>query len=367
MTTLFTILLLLAFVGLVIGTISPAKLKKIIKKDWSRKKISTIFGGLIFLLFVMIGAVSPQNTNVIVNQVGDRSNNLPKVQIADSDSNKKLEVNNEESKLSTSSDEIIVSNEETLLNNIEETSLQEVEKKETDPTSNINSQTENKEVAVENNNNEQSYQVTRVVDGDTVKVNINGQEETLRLIGINTPETVDPRKPVECFGVEASNKAKELLTGKSVKLEADASQGERDYYGRLLMYVFLPDGTNFNKLMISDGYAYEYTYNKPYKYQSEFKQAQKLAQDNKRGLWADGVCVEEIEEEIDNQEETQDQAAEVGDGYKWYVSSYRTAHQYYCETDPVWKGLSGKYLQEYNSEAELLKVYPDYTLHEPCQ
>jgi len=134
------------------------------------------------------------------------------------------------------------------------------------------------------------FLVSSVVDGDTVKVNIGGTVETLRLIGIDTPETVDPRKPVQCFGVEASNKAKELLTGKSVRLEADSTQGERDIYGRLLRYVFLGDGRNFNKLMIEQGYAYEYTYNTPYKYQTEFKQAESYARTNKLGLWADDTC-----------------------------------------------------------------------------
>lgn len=134
------------------------------------------------------------------------------------------------------------------------------------------------------------YQVVKVIDGDTITVEKAGKTETLRLIGINTPETVDPRKSVECFGKEASAKAKELLSGKQVKLEADPTQGELDKYQRVLRYVFLLDGTNFNKLMIEQGYAYEYTYNTPYKYQIEFKQAQQAAETAKRGLWADGVC-----------------------------------------------------------------------------
>jgi micrococcal nuclease len=134
------------------------------------------------------------------------------------------------------------------------------------------------------------HKVIRVIDGDTAIIKINGKNKTVRLIGINTPETVDPRRPVECFGIEASNKAKEVLTGKSVRLEADDIVGERGKYGRLLFYVFLEDGTNFNKMMISEGYAYEYTYNLPYKCQGEFKQAEKDARENKRGLWADGVC-----------------------------------------------------------------------------
>jgi len=134
------------------------------------------------------------------------------------------------------------------------------------------------------------YIVNKAVDGDTIEININGAPETVRLSGINTPETVDPRKPVECFGIEASNKAKAVLTGQSVKLEADSAQGEWDKYGRLLRYVFLEDGTNFNKMMISEGYAYEYTYGASYKYQAEFKQAEKAAKETKKGLWATGAC-----------------------------------------------------------------------------
>ena len=136
---------------------------------------------------------------------------------------------------------------------------------------------------------QKAYDVVKVIDGDTVSVSIDGKVEVLRLIGIDTPETVDPRKPVECFGVEASNKAKSLLSGKKVSLEDDVPQGERDKYGRLLRYVFLEDGTNFNFLMIKEGYAHEYTYNLPYKYQSEFKKAQKEAMESKAGLWGD-VC-----------------------------------------------------------------------------
>lgn len=133
--------------------------------------------------------------------------------------------------------------------------------------------------------------VERVIDGDTVKIVLGSTTETVRLIGIDTPETVHPSKPVECFGKEASDKTKSLLEGTSVRIETDPSQGTRDKYGRLLAYLFLPDGTNVNQLLIAEGYAYEYTYNLPYKYQSQFKQAEKDAREQKRGLWADGVCV----------------------------------------------------------------------------
>ncbi|MEK7151838.1 MAG: thermonuclease family protein [Patescibacteria group bacterium] len=134
------------------------------------------------------------------------------------------------------------------------------------------------------------YLVTKVVDGDTIALRMNGITETIRLIGINTPETVDPRTAVLCFGTEASNKAKELLMGKQVRIEKDPSQGDRDKYGRLLAYVYREDGLFFNKYMIEKGYAYEYTYNIPYKYQSEFKAAQKSAEAKKYGLWGNGAC-----------------------------------------------------------------------------
>lgn len=134
------------------------------------------------------------------------------------------------------------------------------------------------------------YPVSSVVDGDTVKININGKIETFRLIGLDTPETVDPRKEVQCFGVEASNKAKELLSGKKVRIETDPSQGTYDKYNRSLGYIYLENGLFYNKYMILQGYAHEYTYLTPYKYQTEFKLAQKEAQTNKLGFWATSTC-----------------------------------------------------------------------------
>jgi len=138
------------------------------------------------------------------------------------------------------------------------------------------------------------HTVIKVIDGDTIAVEIDGKTETLRLIGIDTPETVHPNKPVQCFGIEASSKAKETLSGQTVRLEADTAQGERDKYGRLLRYIFLENGTNFNKMMIVQGYAFEYTYQGiPYQYQTEFKQAEEKARAAKLGLWADDACAGE--------------------------------------------------------------------------
>lgn len=149
------------------------------------------------------------------------------------------------------------------------------------------------------------YSVISVTDGDTIKVDINGKTETIRLIGIDTPETVDPRKPVQCFGVEASNKAKELLNGKKVKLEADSTQGERDKYDRLLRYVFMEDGTFYNKYMIAEGFAHEYTYDSnPYKYQAEFKEAEKQAREQNKGFWNSNTCNGDTTKSADNQTTT---------------------------------------------------------------
>ena len=137
----------------------------------------------------------------------------------------------------------------------------------------------------------QTVTVTEVVDGDTVYVRFaDGRTDKVRLIGIDTPETRDPRKPVQCFGVAASNRAKELLNHQTVSLELDPSQGERDRYKRLLAYLWLPDGRNFGEVMLAEGYAHEYTYRVPYAYQAEFKAAQSAAKASGAGLWAPETC-----------------------------------------------------------------------------
>lgn len=134
------------------------------------------------------------------------------------------------------------------------------------------------------------YEVTKVTDGDTIHIKIGEKDEVVRLIGINTPETVDPRRQVECFGKEASVRMKELAGGKIVRLEYDDSQSLRDAYDRLLAYVYTEDEQMLNRKMIAEGYAYEYTYLNPYKYQKEFRQLQRLAQSSSRGLWAADSC-----------------------------------------------------------------------------
>lgn len=144
-----------------------------------------------------------------------------------------------------------------------------------------------------NNNtdlNQTLYQITDVVDGDTIKADIDGTVKTIRLIGIDTPETVDPDSDIQCYGPEASSKAKELLNGKSVRLENDSTQGDTDKYGRLLRYAYLADGTSYNQYMIANGFAHEYTYNTAYKYQTQYKQAEQTAKNSLLGFWSPTTC-----------------------------------------------------------------------------
>jgi micrococcal nuclease len=140
--------------------------------------------------------------------------------------------------------------------------------------------------AAQDGQSQELHKVTRVIDGDTIDVLVGDTTQRIRLIGVNTPETVDPRKGVECFGKEASAFTRSTLENTSVILVVDPSQQNIDKYGRLLRYLKLEDGTNFNKLLIEQGYAYEYTYGTPYQLQKEFKQAQTDAMQMSRGLWA---------------------------------------------------------------------------------
>lgn len=130
-----------------------------------------------------------------------------------------------------------------------------------------------------------AYPVQEVVDGDTIVVKTTTGPETVRLIGVDTPETKDPRKPVQCFGPQASDHTKSLLAGKSVKLVSDPQDSDRDKYHRLLRYVYLGNGTLLNRQLIADGYGFAYTVF-PYTKIDEFKTTEAQARDQKIGLWS---------------------------------------------------------------------------------
>jgi micrococcal nuclease len=118
----------------------------------------------------------------------------------------------------------------------------------------------------------------------------DGRVKTVRVLGIDTPETKDPRKPVQCFGLQASLRAHQLLDRQTVRLEGDPTQDTVDKYGRTLAYVWLPDGRLFQQVMLSEGFAHEYTYSVPYLRQAQFKAAQADARANRRGLWSPTTC-----------------------------------------------------------------------------
>jgi len=125
--------------------------------------------------------------------------------------------------------------------------------------------------------------VTRVIDGDTIHVNIGGWIYKVRYIGIDTPETKHPQKPVEWMGKEAAAKNEELVGGKVVGLEKDVSQSDK--YGRLLRYVWIGD-LMVNAELVRLGFAYVSTYPPDVKYQKRFLKLQREARENGRGLWS---------------------------------------------------------------------------------
>lgn len=132
--------------------------------------------------------------------------------------------------------------------------------------------------------------VLNVVDGDTIDVELNGQRERVRLIGVDTPEVVAPGRPVMCYGREASERTAALVLGQTVLLEEDLSQDSRDTFGRMLRYIWLPDGRMANLELIADGYAFEYTFRNAYAYQANFRAAEQTARNEERGLWSPEAC-----------------------------------------------------------------------------
>lgn len=131
------------------------------------------------------------------------------------------------------------------------------------------------------------YRVTEFSDGDTITVDMNGIPEKIRFIGVDTPETHDPRKPVQCYGQAASNFTKTLIGSQDVRLEADPENTNRDRYNRLLRYVYLPNNTLVNAEIIKQGYGFAYV-SFPFSKMDEFKHYQSEAQQQNRGLW--GSC-----------------------------------------------------------------------------
>lgn len=125
--------------------------------------------------------------------------------------------------------------------------------------------------------------VVRVIDGDTFIANTEGRKQRIRLLLVDTPETVHPNKPVQPFGKEASDFSKKTLKDQKVQLEFDKKK--RDRYGRLLAYVYLKDGTSFNQTLLVKGFARVTVFPPNEKHKKEYKEAEKKAKQKHRGLW----------------------------------------------------------------------------------
>lgn len=132
------------------------------------------------------------------------------------------------------------------------------------------------------------YNISHYVDGDTIAVDMNGSVETIRFIGVDTPETHKPNTPVQCYGPEAAAYTKAQISkfGK-VRLQADPLDTNRDVYGRLLRYVYLPDGTLLDEQLIKTGHGFAYL-SFPFSMKQQFAAAQSAAQTAKLGVW--GTC-----------------------------------------------------------------------------
>lgn len=135
----------------------------------------------------------------------------------------------------------------------------------------------------------------RAVDGDTIEVQLDGSTDKVkvRLLGVDTPESVDPRRPVECFGKEASKFTASLVDGKRIRLVADPKADEVDKYGRLLRNVILADGKDLNATLISEGYANAYlSFPLDKIRKAQLTVLEREAKETQRGLWNPETCSE---------------------------------------------------------------------------
>lgn len=130
------------------------------------------------------------------------------------------------------------------------------------------------------------YPVVRTVDGDTIRVDRDGEEIVVRFIGLDTPETVAQDRPIECFGPEASSRTAGLVDGGEVWLEYDEASGLTDKYDRTLAFVWLNPDTMLNELLIEEGFAEEVTYTEGYAHQGDFRAAEARAREAGAGLWS---------------------------------------------------------------------------------
>lgn len=213
------------------------------------------------------------------------------------------------------------------------------------------------------------YNLIKVLDWDTISIDYNWEERKVRLIWINAPETKNVSYNSSCLWIET----KEFLTKKlesisKVTIEFDESQWKSDSFWRLLWYLYL-SWANINKLLLEEWLASEYTYNKnkPYKYQQDFIDANNNAKINKKWIYSDKCNLNSNSNTWSILNNNTWTINIENKSYIFYTSSHYTSKLYYCENDSNWENLSKNYLKKFNSEAEILKIYPYKKLNTPCK
>lgn len=259
------LLMLVAIVVWIIGIIKPSKVLRWRQKV-TRLRVTGYSAILFFTGFLLVGIFAEQPENLDIES--DKN-------IVQEEVNTNKEVNTDKEKELAQEDQTELEQDNTVIVPVA-TSSSNKEK---------TSKTDNKPEEKPGNvpDNAIPAKVTSVIDGDTIKVIVQGKEETVRMILVDTPETKHPDKPVEPFGPEASEFTTKTLDGKDVYLELDVQ--ERDQYGRLLAYVWI-GGKLFNKMLLEKGLARVAVYPPNVKYVDEFRAAQKQAQEKGIGIWS---------------------------------------------------------------------------------
>ena len=179
------------------------------------------------------------------------------------------------------------------------------------------------------------FKVIKVIDWDTIIIDYFWKRENIRFIWIDAPENSKLRKGfVECYWKESKDYLYKLLNNKKVRLEFDITQWKKDKYGRILSYVFI-DWMNINNLLIKDGFALEYTYNKKYKYQKIFKKSEIEAKNKKIWIWNKNYCIEKWFKKIEENYKKNIDDSLRKCNIKWNIS-YKTKKKLYHLPSCTW-------------------------------
>ncbi|WP_277680034.1 thermonuclease family protein [Gracilibacillus dipsosauri] len=338
MDIVFFLLSFFSIVALIVGLIRP----KIVKMT-TRKQALKVFGITFFCSFILfVIFVEPIDESVQgkdtdseqVNSASDKkqtvedesSNNEQTGQDKTSDDNKNNQDNEDSKKTEEKKDKTTSNNNRS--NEEEKSSKNESSKKQT-----------NQKTDDSSDSNLSLATVTRIVDGDTIEINLDGKTESVRLLLVDTPETVHPSKPVQPFGPEASEFAKNVLSGKEVKVEYDGPK--RDKYDRLLAYLWV-DGKNFNQMLLEEGLArLAYVYDPPYTHMDAFTKAQTKAMNAGKGIWSrdgyvqsDGFNYEEKKVATNNSSESTSNSSSESNNEEEKQSSESTNNTSGLKYDP---------------------------------